>query len=239
MRLAPPSAKSWIRQWSQSYSLNYIICNRLFKTCLLLLPLREQTVQLNQSRRLTAINTLQRRNKVALVRALLVLILLAPPPFGLLRILVLLLLGIFHGRCVPIFEIFTFKNGLNAVLWHYLHMMSKRLGYRSCNGDFDGMFKQGLSTGLFFLNKKAFQSNANFLLSDSPCIIVNKFDCVWKGWEGRGGGYTMRSNLNKFEHARGGSQGPLQWGSWLHNSSVSVSLSVAGSVGFTLNVYWE
>ena len=124
---------------------------------MLLLPFREQTVQLNQSRRLTAISTLQRRNKVALVRALLVLILLAPPPFGLLRILVLLLLGIFHGRCAPRFEIFiTFKNGLNAVLWHCLHMMSKRLGCRSYNGDVDGMFKQGLSTGLFFLNKKAF-----------------------------------------------------------------------------------
>ena len=31
-------------------------------------------------------------------------------------------------------------------------MMSKRLGCRSYNGDVDGMFKQGLSTGLFFLN---------------------------------------------------------------------------------------
>ena len=164
---------------------------------MLLLPFREQTVQLNQSRRLTAISTLQRRNKVAPARALLVLILLAPPPFGLLRILVLLLLGIFHGRCAPMFEIFTFKNGLNAILWHCLHMMSKRLGCRSCNGDFDGMFKQGLSTGWFFLNKKAFQSNANFLLSDSPCIIVNKFECVWRVRPVGGGGLYNEVQLEQ------------------------------------------
>ena len=51
------------------------------------------------------------------------------------------------------------------------------------------------------MNKKAFQSNANRSLSDSPCFIVNKFEhfvCV-----GGGGGSTVRSKLNSFEYVLG------------------------------------
>ena len=33
------------------------------------------------------------------------------------------------------------------------------------------------------LSKKAFQSNTNHTLSDSPCFTVNKFECVC-GWGG-------------------------------------------------------
>ena len=42
------------------------------------------------------------------------------------------------------------------------------------------------------LHKKAFQSHANDLLSDSPCSIVNKLGCV-QVERGR----TVRSKLNK------------------------------------------
>ena len=48
------------------------------------------------------------------------------------------------------------------------------------------------------VNKKAFKSNANGPLADSPCFLVNKFECV-SNERGRGGPCTARSKFNVFE----------------------------------------
>ena len=53
---------------------------------------------------------------------------------------------------------------------------------------------------------EVFQSNAYPLLSDSPCFMINKFECV-----GGGGACTVKSRLNKFEHFLG-RQCPVQRG---------------------------
>ena len=63
------------------------------------------------------------------------------------------------------------------------------------------------------IDKKAFLSNANRPLSDSLCFIVNKFERVG------GGGCTVRSKFNKFEHVSG--WGPVQsgWDSVLYGGA--------------------
>ena len=63
--------------------------------------------------------------------------------------------------------------------------------------------KSALCFDHFRNNKKAFQLSANRPLSDSPCFIVNKFECVGGG--GCGGiPCAVKSKLNKFEHVWGG-----------------------------------
>ena len=48
---------------------------------------------------------------------------------------------------------------------------------------------------MYIFNKKAFQSNANRPLADSPGDVLNKFEHIQ-----RVGCYTVRSMLNKFDH---------------------------------------
>ena len=75
--------------------------------------------------------------------------------------------------------------------------MKQNVGYSTENAVKE-LFRINRGQLVFTENKKAFQSNANHPLSDSPCFIVNTFEHVWGGKVE--GPCTVRSRLNKFEH---------------------------------------
>ena len=58
--------------------------------------------------------------------------------------------------------------------------MKQNVGYSTENAVKE-LFRINRGQPVFTENKKAFQSNANHPLSDSPCFIVNKFEHVWEG----------------------------------------------------------
>ena len=69
--------------------------------------------------------------------------------------------------------------------------MKQNVGYSTENAVKE-LFRINRGQLVFTENKKAFQSNANHPLSDSPCFIVNTFEHVWEG-----GGLCSEAKVEK------------------------------------------
>ena len=102
------------------------------------------------------------------------------------------------------------------VLWWHPGLLHRRWQVRANSVKHLGKTPMSLSKHTFWLwhcvykisslldnirnNKKTFQLNADRALSDRPCFIVNKSECVG----GEGGPCAVKYKLNKFEHVSGG-----------------------------------
>ena len=89
----------------------------------------------------------------------------------------------------------SFKSEFTRANWSWLNFIWKPCIYHKKS-------TKKVNFKIYIFNKKAFRSNANRPLADSPGDVVNKFEHVQ-----RVGCCTVRSMLNKFDHFWGAGPG--------------------------------